>query len=82
MSRLQEVHVKCLSAPQVQYCDQQHSRLRVRVRSREGSFLVSCGGQFDYSNLDVLIAALGGTNALEESPAQFRLLNVDGSTEA
>lgn len=38
--------------------------------------------QFDYSNLDVLIAALRGTNALEESPAQFRLLNVDGSTEA
>lgn len=38
--------------------------------------------QFDYSDLDALIAALRGTNALEESPAQFRLLNADGSMEA
>jgi hypothetical protein len=38
--------------------------------------------QFDYSNLDGLITTLRGTNALEESPAQFRLLNADGSHEA
>ncbi|ROZ66775.1 cell filamentation protein Fic [Ramlibacter sp. WS9] len=38
--------------------------------------------QFDYSNLDALITTLRGTNALEESPAQFRLLNADGSYEA
>lgn len=38
--------------------------------------------QFDYAELPELIAALRGTNALEESPAQFRLLNADGSTAA
>ena len=38
--------------------------------------------QFDYTNLDALIAALRATNALEESPAQNRLLNADGSYEA
>ena len=38
--------------------------------------------QFDYSNLDALIAALRATHALEESSAQYRLLNADGSTEA
>lgn len=38
--------------------------------------------QFDYSNLDALIRSLRATNALEESPAQFRLLNADGSYEA
>ena len=38
--------------------------------------------QFDYSNLDALIETLRATNALEESPAQYRLLNADGSTEA
>lgn len=37
--------------------------------------------RFDYADLDVLIAALRRTNALEESPAEFRLLNADGSTE-
>lgn len=37
--------------------------------------------QFDYSNLDELIAALRKTNALEESPATYKLLNVDGSPE-
>jgi hypothetical protein len=35
--------------------------------------------QFDYSNLDTLIETLRTTNALEESPAQFKLLNADGS---
>ena len=38
--------------------------------------------QFDYSGLDALIERLRRTNALEESPAQFRLLNADGSNEA
>lgn len=38
--------------------------------------------QFDYSNLDAIIDAIRKTNALEESPAQFRLLNLDGSKEA
>lgn len=37
--------------------------------------------QFNYSDLDVLIATLRKTNALEESPARFKLLNADGSTE-
>lgn len=38
--------------------------------------------QFDYSNLDALITTLRATNALEESPAQYRLMNADGSYEA
>lgn len=35
--------------------------------------------QFDYYDLDALIAALRTTNALEESPVQYKLLNADGS---
>lgn len=38
--------------------------------------------QFEYSDLDALIATLRSTNAFEESPAQFRLLNPDGTTQA
>ena len=38
--------------------------------------------QFDYANLDSIVDAMRNTNALEESPAQFRLLNADGSAEA
>jgi hypothetical protein len=34
---------------------------------------------FDYSNLDNLIAALKKCSALEESPAQFKLLNAEGA---
>ena len=37
--------------------------------------------QFDYSDLNRLIADLKTTNALEESPVQFKLLNLNGSTE-
>ncbi len=37
---------------------------------------------FDYTDLDALISALRKTNGLEESPAQFRLLNADGTPEA
>jgi hypothetical protein len=38
--------------------------------------------QFGYENLDSTIDAMRNTNALEESPAQFRLLNADGSAQA
>ena len=44
--------------------------------------MASWSSQFDFSSLDQLIAALRKTNALEESPAQYRLLNADGTTEA
>jgi hypothetical protein len=37
--------------------------------------------RFAYADLNALIHALKRTNALEESPAQYRLLNLDGSTE-
>lgn len=37
--------------------------------------------QFDYGDLDNLIESLKETNALEESPAQYRLLNLDGTSE-
>lgn len=37
--------------------------------------------QFDYADLNRLIADLKTTNALEESPVQFKLLNLNGSTE-
>ena len=39
------------------------------------------GNQFDYNSLDELIEALRKTNALEESPAQYRLINLDGTSE-
>jgi hypothetical protein len=36
--------------------------------------------QFDYSDLNGLIAALKKANALEESPAQYKLLNLEDSS--
>jgi hypothetical protein len=38
--------------------------------------------QFEYLDLQSLIATLKGCNAFEESPARFRLLNSDGSRAA
>jgi len=38
--------------------------------------------QFDYSDLDKLIPMLKTTNAFEESPADYRLMNTDGSVAA
>ncbi len=35
--------------------------------------------QFEYADLDALLAAIAATHALEESPVQYRLLNADGS---
>jgi len=37
--------------------------------------------QFDYANLGALIPELKITNALEESPAQYKLLNLNGTSE-
>jgi hypothetical protein len=37
--------------------------------------------KFDYSNLDNAITMMRTTNALEESPAAYKLLNADGSPE-
>ena len=37
--------------------------------------------KLDYSNLDALIATIRMTNALEESPAAYKLLGVDGNIE-
>jgi Fic family protein len=34
--------------------------------------------QFDYRDLDGVIENLKKTNAMEESPAQYQLLNIDG----
>lgn len=50
------------------------------VRSLEK--MAHWSSQFDYSDLDTLIAALRKTSALEESPVEFRLLNADGSPAA
>jgi len=38
--------------------------------------------QFDYADLNSLIATLRITNAFQESPADYRLLNADGSVAA
>jgi hypothetical protein len=35
--------------------------------------------QFDYSKIDLLIQTVRATNALEESPAAYHLVNKDGS---
>ena len=38
--------------------------------------------QFNYEGLDLLIDEVRKTNALEESPVEFQLLNLDGSRAA
>ncbi|WP_233233551.1 Fic family protein [Bordetella sp. LUAb4] len=60
--------------------------LRALTRGNEAEPLIRAVGkmarwctQFDYAKLDMLIPQVKQTNAFEESPAQFRLLNVDGS---
>ena len=45
-----------------------------------GKMAVWCS-QFDYAQLDPLIANLRLCNALEESPVRFKLLNLDRSVE-
>jgi len=37
--------------------------------------------QFDYADIDLLIDSVRKTHALEESPVEYRLLNLDGSNE-
>jgi hypothetical protein len=61
---------------------------RVLTRQNEASGFVRSlakmarwSSQFDYNDLDEVIAAIRKTNALEESPAQYRLLNLDGTSE-
>jgi len=61
---------------------------RALTRSNEpGGFVKSLvnmarwSSQLDYSNLDALIATIRMTNALEESPAAYKLLNADGSVQ-
>jgi hypothetical protein len=38
--------------------------------------------QFNFERLDLLIDEVRKTNALEESPIEFQLLNLDGSRAA
>jgi hypothetical protein len=61
---------------------------RVLTRTNEpGGFVKSLAKmarwshKFDYSNLDNAITMMRTTNALEESPAAYKLLNADGSPE-
>lgn len=63
------------------------ARALTRAKAPEGfvrslAKMAQWSSQFDYTDLAGLIAALRKTNALEESPAEFRLLNADGSTAA
>jgi len=37
-----------------------------------------CAG-FDYAELEAVVPAMRSAHAFEESPAEFRLLNADGS---
>ena len=60
---------------------------RVLTRSNESEGFVSSiakmanwSVQFDYNDLEALISALKKSNALEESPAQYKLLNPNGSS--
>jgi fido (protein-threonine AMPylation protein) len=60
---------------------------RVLTRSNEPEGFVSSiakmanwSVQFDYNDLEALISALKKSNALEESPAQYKLLNPNGSS--
>ena len=68
----------------LQYVD--CARALTRAKAPEGfvrslAKMAQWSSQFNYTDLDGLIAALRKTNALEESPAEFRLLNADGSTD-
>ena len=43
------------------------------------ALMAQWSSQFDYSDLPKLILNLIKTNALEESPIRYKLMNVDGS---
>lgn len=79
---LNRIIVPTLYHPQYVDC----ARLLTRQNQPEG-FVASLAkmarwcSQFDYSDLDALIESLKKTNAFEESPAQYRLLNLDGTIE-
>ncbi|SIO64320.1 Fic family protein [Paraburkholderia phenazinium] len=53
----------------------QHTEPLIKAMSRMAKWCA----QFDYSGLANLILQIRATNSLEESPAEFRLLNADGS---
>lgn len=62
---------------------------RALTRTRSTGGFIRClvkmalwSSQFDYADLDSLIATLKTTNAFQESPADYRLLNADGSVAA
>lgn len=79
---LNRIIIPTLYHPQYVDC----ARLLTRQNEPEG-FVTSLAkmarwcSQFDYSDLDKLIESLKKTNALEESPAQYRLFNLDGTSE-
>jgi hypothetical protein len=78
---LNRIIIPTLFHPQYVDC----ARLLTRSNEPEGfvsslAKMANWSVQFDYSDLDGLIAALKKSNALEESPAQYKLLNVDGSS--
>ena len=77
---LHRIIVPTLFHPQYVDC------VRKLTRSNEPEAFARClammarwCSQFDYTDMDALIAALRTTNAMEESPAQYQLLNLDGS---
>ena len=77
---LSRIIIPTLFHPQYVDC----ARLLTRSNEPEGfvsslAKMANWSVQFDYSDLDGLIAALKRANALEESPAQYKLLNSDGS---
>jgi hypothetical protein len=78
---LSRIIIPTLFHPQYVDC----ARLLTRSNEPEGfvsslAKMANWSVQFDYSDLDGLIAALKRANALEESPAQYKLLNADGSS--
>lgn len=79
---LHRIIIPTLYHPQYVDC----ARLLTRQNQPDG-FVASLAkmarwcSQFDYSNLDGLIEVMKVTNALEESQAQFRLLNLGGTSE-
>ncbi len=80
---LHRIIVPTLYHPQYVDC----SRLLTRNNEPEG-FVRSLAkmarwcSQFDYTDLDTLVAALKKTNALEESPVRYHLLDIDGAQVA
>lgn len=77
---LQRIIIPTLFHPQYVDCARALTRSNIPEHfARSLSKMAVWSSQFDYGDLEALIAALKAANALEESPVQYQLKNLDGS---